>query len=90
MSDQLKKLFDGPPRPLTESEAKELIDNTFVEINAGGMWGKLCAECGQGIGGRLAKYGKPTSEDLQYCACPMCGAVGKVRLEYIPPRSERP
>lgn len=81
-------MFEGMPRPLTEDEVNLLMANTVNEIQRTGLWGKLCAHCGTGIGGRLAKYGKPTPAELQYCACPMCGAVGEVRLDYVPGEGE--
>ena len=75
------------PRPLTKEESDEVIANTLKEIEQGGMWVKDCGAegCTGHIGGRLASYGKPTEEDLKYCACPVCGTVGKVKLTYVPP-----
>lgn len=81
-------MLDGMPRPLTESEADELIANTCGEIVKHGLWAKMCAVCGTNIGCRLASFGKPHPEDLAYCACPVCRAVGKVRLEFLPPKKE--
>lgn len=81
-------MFEGMPRPLTEEEASVVVTNTLKEIDDGGLWGKECAECGAGIGGRLARYGKPTPRELERCACPECHAVGKVVLRYIPPVSQ--
>lgn len=77
--------LEGMPRPLTEEEADEVLRNTLREIDTGGLWDKLCAACGEYIGGKLARYGKPTPTDLQYCMCPRCGAVGRVKLQYWPP-----
>ena len=79
-------MFENMPRPLTEEEADVVMKNTQAEIDRGGLWLKICAACGASIGGRLAVAGKPTPEDLQYCACPGCGMKGAVRLEYVPPR----
>ena len=79
------KMFDGMPRPLSEAEADELIANTAREIEKHGLWAKTCAVCGNNVGCRLASFGKPRPEDLAYCACPICGAVGQVKLEFLPP-----
>lgn len=74
-------------KPLTADEAKAVMARTIEDAEANGLWLKQCARCDRNIGGRLASLGKPTPQELQRCACPRCGAVGEVKLEYQPGRT---
>jgi hypothetical protein len=76
--------------PMTPGESTLATERFTADIGRHGWWEKNCAECSYPIGGRLASYGKPTEADLQYAACPNCGAVGRVKLAFVPPVQDVP
>jgi rubrerythrin len=71
-------------RPMTEQEAGEAVGRMLEEARQSGLWMRVCKRCGQHCGGRLASHGQPSEKDLALSACPACGSVGEMRVEFIP------
>lgn len=73
--------------PMTPEQVAETMARTAASIEQHGMWDKICNRCNRSVGGRLAEYGKPSEQDLSYCACPFCWEANTTegfRTEFIP------
>lgn len=73
--------------PMSEQQANEMLANTEASIVDYGLWEKVCTNCGEVVGGRLAEYGQPSEQSLSYCICPHCHCAGKehkIVCRYVP------
>ncbi len=75
--------------PMTREQARKAVAGMRASADARGVWNKVCNRCDRVVGGRLAEYGKPEANDLEYLACPDCGNHGTAgagfRVEFSNP-----